>query len=687
MKKTLRRGISFLALFAIGYTSQAQQYAATMLDFTNQHPETEHEFGFSTVGFNDYSIYGTQFNKTINVYKGNALLFQAVSPQYLKPNSGSFGHALAMNQNWIAASAFADDLTPNDANTFAHGRVYLSKNINGVPQNSFTTSITAQTTQSDDYFGTSIEMSGQWLAVGAPGLSTTRKGYVEIWKETATSWERKQKIQPANLPIGAQFGFSVAIHGDYMVVGAPGIQTIYVYKNTNNVWALHSSYKPDMTTWKRYPGSGSLFGFDVDIYENKIIVGDGHTEVQKAALLNINASTTTLLMAILPPGYSATQFTHYGWFGYSVAIGEDKALVGAPSQYGPDITDKQLEGKVFFYGYNFQYEGYMNAGAPAGKEIRGLGKSVSIDNEYILVGAENTNNLNTPRLNEGVAFRMPFYYITETGNTPPSVTITSPSVGLKYTAPATITIEAVANDVDGTINKVEFYQNSTYLGSDNTAPYTFTLSNVTAGNKFFYVKAFDNQGATAINDVSFTVNPTLPPANISGPACGSNNQILLFEVSPALRTNATGFNWSFSGAAQSIIPVNSTTTYKANLSTGNYFSGGQLCVGISYNGAPYYQSYCINVQACSSNRESSIEESIIESKLISFPNPFNSSSIIELATPSTVADIQVVDASGKVVLHTQATGSLTFGSEFSAGIYLVKIETSEKTEFIKVVKE
>ncbi len=689
MKKLVRHGMSLLALVAMGYTSQAQRFAATVLDYTNQNPATEHEFGFSTTAFNDYSIYGTQFNQTINVYKGNALLFQAVSPEYLQPQGQSFGHSLAMNQNWIAASAFQDDLTPSDPNTYTHGRVYLSKNINGVPQNNFTSNITAQTPATLDYYGKSIDMSGQWLVVGAPGSSATGKGYIEIWKETATSWERKQRIQPANLATGAEYGFSVAIHGDYLVVGAPGIQTVFVYKNTNNVWALHSSFTPDLSTWKRFPTALSLFGFDVDVYDNKIIVGDGSTAVQKAAVLTINATTTTLSQTLLPPGYSATQFTHYGWYGYSVAIGEDKAVVGAPNQYGPDITDKQAEGKVFFYGNNLQYLGYMNTIAPANKETRGLGKSVSIDGEYVLAGAENTNNLATPRTNEGLAFRTPFYYVTETGNTPPAVSITSPTPASNYTAPATVTIEAFANDADGSINRVEFYQSGgTYLGSDNTAPYTFTLTNVAAGNKYVYVKAFDNQGAMAINDVSYTVNSSLPPATISGPVCGSKNQTLLYEVSAALRTNATGFNWYYTGSNQGLTPV-SGSTYKANLATGNNFSAGQICVGINYSSAPYYASYCIDVTTCSSNREAAALDnvSLTEGKLTSYPNPFTTTSTIDLPAGASVASIQVLDATGKIVLTTQATGSVTFGNELSAGIYLVKVETSAKTEFIKVVKE
>lgn len=229
MKKILRRSISLLSLFSLGYTSQAQRFAATMLDFTNQNP-IEHEFGFSSVEYNGYSIYGTEFNQTINVFRDNALLFQVVSPFYHQPNSRSFGHAVAMNDNWVAAGAYQDDVTPSNSASDFEGRVYLSKNINGVPQNNFTTSITPQIPGHRDQFGEVIDMYGEWMVVGAPSNgdpNNGNSGYIEIWKQTATGWERKHSIKPAGLPFGARFGSSVAIHGDYIVVGAPKAQKVF----------------------------------------------------------------------------------------------------------------------------------------------------------------------------------------------------------------------------------------------------------------------------------------------------------------------------------------------------------------------------------------------------------------------------------------------------------------------------
>jgi regulation of enolase protein 1 (concanavalin A-like superfamily) len=82
------------------------------------------------------------------------------------------------------------------------------------------------------------------------------------------------------------------------------------------------------------------------------------------------------------------------------------------------------------------------------------------------------------------------------GNRSPSVTLTSPVNATKLAPPATITLSADASDSDGAVAKVEFFQGTTKLGEDTTAPYSFTWTNVAAGSYSLTAKATDNLGAT-----------------------------------------------------------------------------------------------------------------------------------------------------------------------------------------------
>lgn len=67
-------------------------------------------------------------------------------------------------------------------------------------------------------------------------------------------------------------------------------------------------------------------------------------------------------------------------------------------------------------------------------------------------------------------------------NPPPTIVLTSPTVGATYAAPATIVCSASVNANGHSISKVQFYNGSMLLGEDSSAPYSIMLSNVSAGS-------------------------------------------------------------------------------------------------------------------------------------------------------------------------------------------------------------
>lgn len=111
-----------------------------------------------------------------------------------------------------------------------------------------------------------------------------------------------------------------------------------------------------------------------------------------------------------------------------------------------------------------------------------------------------------------------------TANQPPVITITSPTKSLTFISPATINIEAVASDPDGTIVKVEYYNGSTKLGERTTAPYSFTWKDVLEGTYILTAVAFDNLSATTVSSAvtvviekSAEVVNQLPVVTITSP--------------------------------------------------------------------------------------------------------------------------------------------------------------------------
>jgi RHS repeat-associated protein len=92
-------------------------------------------------------------------------------------------------------------------------------------------------------------------------------------------------------------------------------------------------------------------------------------------------------------------------------------------------------------------------------------------------------------------------------NVAPTVSLTSPTNGATFTAPASITLSATAADSDGTIQKVELFHGGTNLiATITTAPYTFPWTGVAQGSYTLTAVATDNQNASTTSaPVSITV--------------------------------------------------------------------------------------------------------------------------------------------------------------------------------------
>ncbi len=119
----------------------------------------------------------------------------------------------------------------------------------------------------------------------------------------------------------------------------------------------------------------------------------------------------------------------------------------------------------------------------------------------------------------------PNVVVTVTGgtNNPPTVTLTAPANGASAVAPASFTLTANASDSDGTISKVEFKSNGVLLGTDTSAPYSWTYSNVAAGTYAITAVATDNSGTAATsNTATVTVTSTPPTVTLTAPANGAS---------------------------------------------------------------------------------------------------------------------------------------------------------------------
>jgi GH18 family chitinase len=127
-------------------------------------------------------------------------------------------------------------------------------------------------------------------------------------------------------------------------------------------------------------------------------------------------------------------------------------------------------------------------------------------------------------------------------NLSPVVSLTQPTQNQAFTSPANVTIAATASDPDGTISKVEFYNGTTLLNTDVTAPYSFVWQNVAAGTYSILAKAYDNLSATTSSTViTISVSTNAPTCTITAPTTATTF-ILPTDITIDARAIATGSN-------------------------------------------------------------------------------------------------------------------------------------------------
>ena len=112
------------------------------------------------------------------------------------------------------------------------------------------------------------------------------------------------------------------------------------------------------------------------------------------------------------------------------------------------------------------------------------------------------------------------------GNSLPSVALTQPATGATFIAPVDITLGATASDVDGSIDRVEFYVGNNLVNTDSTSPYSYVWTGAPIGSHVISAVAFDNEAASSTSSAAaidiyaaptITLTDPTPGATVSGP--------------------------------------------------------------------------------------------------------------------------------------------------------------------------
>lgn len=185
--------------------------------------------------------------------------------------SDQFGYSVAVGSGVIVSGSPGDD----DLGS-ASGSVYLY-NINGT----LITKLKASDGAAGDNFGWSVAAGSNRIVVGAPGDDdkggSSGAAYIFRVSESGVLLKTQQtKLVPSDGAAGDQFGYSVAIGCNRIVVGAPfdshGTHTGSVYIYRRNGTLVRKITAP--------LSEGVVFGFSVAINLGRIIVGDPNAKRQ-----------------------------------------------------------------------------------------------------------------------------------------------------------------------------------------------------------------------------------------------------------------------------------------------------------------------------------------------------------------------------------------------------------------------
>jgi hypothetical protein len=315
----------------------------------------------------------------VSVVNKDNELFEVLAPR--AQADALFGSAAAVDGDYAVVGAKGES---------GGGAAYLFHRV-GVNAWDSGVRVTAPDVQADDLFGSAVALSGDYAIVGAPGEDDggANAGAAYIFHRTGTNtWDYGAKIVAPDAAAGDAFGLSVGISGDYAAAGASGKSegaaragAAYVFHRTAvNAW--------DSPTKVASPDGGydEQFGHSVGLSGDYLIVGaryDGEGGSGAGAAYVFLRSDTNSWASVTKIVAGDAQANDR--FGSCVAISGDYAIVGAPgeNQLGTDA------GAAYVFPRTD-----TNTWGPGAKILAGggqagdqFGTSVGISGDRAVVGA------------------------------------------------------------------------------------------------------------------------------------------------------------------------------------------------------------------------------------------------------------------------------------------------------------
>jgi hypothetical protein len=291
----------------------------------------------------------------------------------------------------------------------------------------------ASRTQSDSLLGTAIALSGDTMAIGAPFESSATTtingnqnddtaiaaGAVYVFVRSGTTWMQQAYIKASNTEAGDWFGFSVALSGDTLAVGAPrktsAAGAVYVFARSGATWTQPAYIKASNTH------ESMQFGASVALSGDTLAVGAPRERGASSGITQDPLSQDPFTLSATASGaayvfvWQGTIWTQEAYikasnpgvlddFGAAVAVSADTLAVGAPNEAsaargirGDQTSDAAPQaGAVYVFARrsgNWTQQAYVKASnTDAGDQF---GTAIALDADTLAVGAPHEQSAAT----------------------------------------------------------------------------------------------------------------------------------------------------------------------------------------------------------------------------------------------------------------------------------------------------
>ncbi|MCY7359371.1 MAG: FG-GAP repeat protein, partial [Rudanella sp.] len=299
------------------------------------------------------------------------------------------GISVALSGDYALVGAYSDDVGANGHQGSAY--VFVRGGGTWTQQDKLTASDGA----ASDNFGNSVAISGNYALVGAyldDVNADNDQGSAYIFVRSGSSWTQQAKLTASDGAGGDNFGSSVAISGDYALVGAYGDAvganttqgSAYVFVRSGSSWTQQDKLTASDGAW------GDFFGESVAISGNYALVGASRDDVGAGAdrgsayvFVRSGSSWTQQAKLTASDGVSGDRL------GISVALSGDHALVGA---YEDDIGANNDQGSAYLFkrtGTSWSLVRAVTDNSPANTNN---GQGVGISNGSFIIGGPGFEN-------------------------------------------------------------------------------------------------------------------------------------------------------------------------------------------------------------------------------------------------------------------------------------------------------